>query len=246
MFASVSMHVFLTLRFFIPMKGPFCGGDAHSEIATMAERIWDVAGPTVLQLLEENPQYELVLTGHSLGAGTASLLNILIHHDKQELIGKRTVHCFAFAAPPIFAPLHAAPDAIRACTNYIHERDVVPFLSVDAVRHLCACIQAVEDLELSWRQRMELITWYKDPSKELLDAVRLANENRLDPKPGAPLLAIPAAANVWMRENKETGRYDFKICESQALATLGIFLNSKMFEDHFPSRYEHAFHNLDD
>jgi hypothetical protein len=47
----------------------FCGGEGHSEIATMAERVWTVAGPTIQTLQKTHPNYEFIVTGHSLGAG---------------------------------------------------------------------------------------------------------------------------------------------------------------------------------
>jgi hypothetical protein len=214
-------------------------------MATMAERVWEVAGSTVLHMLEEMPGYEFIITGHSLGAGTASLLNILCHENGREMVRGRKVRCFAFATPPTFTPLELIPDAVNACTNYIHERDVVPFLSVDAVRHLFNCVKAIEEQALSWTERMKLMTGHLEPDEALMEAVRVANQNRLVIKPGAPVLAVPAARNVWIRENGNTGTYDLKVCDSISLANLGIFIDSKMLEDHFPSRYEHALYNLE-
>ena len=230
------------------LTGRFCGGEAHSEMANMAERVWKVAGPTIMQMLDDNPTYTFVITGHSLGGGVATLLNILLHQNEREVIrGHRSVECFAFASPPTFTPLESVPsDALDACTNYIHERDVVPFLSVDGVRHLFNCISAIENQSYSWSQRMQLATGNAEPDEALIDAVRRANENRLVPKPGAPILAVPAKTNVWMREDKGTGRYDAKLCDSMAMAKLGILIDAKMLEDHFPSRYEHALHNLEE
>jgi len=212
-------------------------------MAVMASRLWKVAGPTVLQMLNDNPTYTLILVGHSLGGGVVSLLNILLHQNSREMTNGRRVECFAYAAPPTFTPLESIPDALAACTNYIHERDAVPFLSVDGVRHLFNCINSIEEQALSWTARMKLMTGYTEPSSELIDAVRCANENRLVTKPGAPLLAVPAKANVWIREN-ERGEYDAKVCDSKALAKLGILIDARMLDDHFPSRYEHAFHNM--
>jgi Lipase (class 3) len=223
---------------------PFAAGEAHSEMATMAERVWDVAGSTILALLDEHKDYELVITGHSLGAGTASLLNVLCHANRRALVRGRNVRCFCFAAPPTFAPLEAAPEAVRACTSYIHERDVVPFLSVDAIRHLCRCINAVEAQSLSWAERIRLMIGYTTPSPALQAAIVEANASRLEPKTGAPVLYIPAANNVWMQEMAATDQYNAQICDSTKLANLGILIDSKMLEDHFPSRYEHALHNL--
>jgi hypothetical protein len=208
------------------------------------------------------------------------------------------IRCFLYACPPTYTPIENIPDdAIAVCTNYIHGNDVVPFLSVDTIRHLFQRIRALDEQNLSWMDRMRYIrqniavvasfvgsttarTTTTIP-ESILDAVRTANMNRLDMKPGAPLLMIPASNNVWMKEiltnintrpddiiedsssNSEqdtttttarsTSRlvsstpqdeYDYKICSSPALAQLGIYLDTKMLSDHFPSRYEHAFHHL--
>jgi Lipase (class 3) len=284
---------------------PFYGGEAHSEMAHMAERLWDVASPTILDLLRTYPNYEFVLTGHSLGAGVASLLNIMCHDNDQALLMSNNttkIRCFLYACPPTYTPIENFPDdAIAVCTNYIHGNDVVPFLSVDTIRHLFQRIRALDEQKLSWMDRMRYIrqniaivatsfvgsttatttrTTTTIP-ESILDAVRTANINRLDLKPGAPLLMIPASNNVWMKEiltnsnprpddsiddsssnsahdtttttAKSSSRlvsstpqdeYDYKICSSPALAQLGIYLDTKMLSDHFPSRYEHAFHHL--
>ncbi|KAL3917803.1 MAG: hypothetical protein SGARI_007627, partial [Bacillariaceae sp.] len=47
----------------------FLGGQAHKGIATMTENLWKSVGYTVIRLLEENPWYELIVAGHSLGGG---------------------------------------------------------------------------------------------------------------------------------------------------------------------------------
>merc|ERR1712176_1680612 len=100
----------------------------------MTERVWESAGETVMDLLHENEDYELILTGHSLGAGAACLLNILFHFDDRQMIDGRKVRCYAFAPPPCFKPLEFCPQAMQACTTLIHENDFVPFISVDSAR----------------------------------------------------------------------------------------------------------------
>lgn len=58
---------------------------AHAEMANMAKKLWQVAGPTIQEeLLQEYPDYELIVTGHSLGAGAACLLTILLMHEQEE------------------------------------------------------------------------------------------------------------------------------------------------------------------
>ncbi|GKY94119.1 hypothetical protein MPSEU_000378000 [Mayamaea pseudoterrestris] len=225
---------------------PFCGGEAHSEMATVAERTWEVVGPTILKLLESNPTYELVLTGHSLGAGCAALLNIMCHQDDNKLVNGRPVRCFAYACPPVFAPLESASVAIKACTGFINEEDVVPLLSVDSVRHVFASIRAIEELNIPWRERMKLVTGLADLDERLTDAVGNANQKRLTPLDGAPVLCVPAQASVWLREKKLSGKFDAKICDPVKISRTPIQIGVDMLQDHFVSRYEVVLYHLEE
>lgn len=239
---------------------PFCGGEAHSEMANAAETIWGEAGETVTKLLFENPEYELIVTGHSLGAGAAVLVNILLHQNNREAVDGRPIRCFAFSSPPVFAG-DVAKDAIAACTNYIYDSDIVPFLSVDSVRRIFAALEAVERSKLSTWIRV-LILWGSTEviKPETLERVESALHDSLPPKEGAPELLIPASANVWMRtderghprdlEIEELVRFNhllpsnFVLADSAKLNKMGISLDPLMISSHFPNGYECALHNL--
>ena len=228
--------------------GPCFGGEAHSEMYTMAERVWRAAGGTVMNMLKQNEGYEFIVCGHSLGAGCACLLNIMCHNDGRRLIEGRKMRCFAYAAPPVFTALELIPDAVKSTTNYIHEKDVVPFLSVDSVRHVFSSVRAIEDYmqnKMTRAERVKLAVGYTGPDEGLIEAVREATARRLEPKQGAPILSIPAAANVWMQE-QDGGEYDFEICDPIALSKLGLNVDLRMAEDHLPPRYEHALEHLMD
>jgi Lipase (class 3) len=225
-------------------------------MATMAERVWTVAGPRVAKLLQENEGYELILTGHSLGAGTACLLNILLHSARvkenenededstiRDIVQKHLIRCFAYAAPPVFAPLEVVPRAVQATTNYIHQEDVVPFLSVHSVRHIFSCLRVVDDYYFSTTtdptgrastipkasaspprrpkrmDRLQVLWGTQPPPPDLLEAVQKASTEPLIPKRGAPLLSIPAATSIWMyRDDEKDGdddqdSYSFQVCD---------------------------------
>jgi hypothetical protein len=114
----------------------FCGGEAHSEMATMAERVWKAAGPKVKTVLEENPGYEFILTGHSLGAGAACLVTILVQ-NKRLLPKGQKIRCFAYASPPCYTPLEFVPKSVESTTNFVsfyflHWGENVVLLSFDA------------------------------------------------------------------------------------------------------------------
>jgi hypothetical protein len=229
--------------------GEFCGGETHAEMANAAERLWAVAGETVVENLRQNDGYGFTITGHSLGAGAATLLNIMCHNQNRKLVDGRPVRCLAYASPPVYTPLEFIPEARKSCTNYLHENDIVPFLSVDSVRHMFACVAAIDQYtkDMSWTVRVKLGAGMSENIPQMVEDVKLAYTKRLPPIAGAPMLYVPCGATVWMREKGTSGKYDKKLCDPKQLSTLGVQITPNMFPgDHLPSRYEHAFYNLDD
>lgn len=201
---------------------PFCGGEAHSEMLAQARDVWNSAESTVMDLLQQHDNYEFVLTGHSLGAGAATLLNILLHHDADI---NRKILCLAFASPPVFKG--AAKEASRNCVNYIHGLDCVPFLSIDSIRHIFAAINDIDKFKWSARDR-SCVVWGRgmDDVVDLSDLLRVERsiEEPLPVKKGASMLVIPAYWNVWMRENETEERreeeQEIKVDETLDLADL--------------------------
>eukprot|EP00536_Pseudo-nitzschia_multiseries_P006093 jgi/Psemu1/303843/fgenesh1_kg.125_\ len=240
---------------------PFCGGEAHSQMANHAEKVWDQAKDLILELLLQNADYELIVTGHSLGGGAACLLNIMLHENNRELVNGRAIRCYAYAAPPVFAG-DIAEDARNACTNYIHDEDVVPFLSVDSVRRIFAALHAVDESNLTaWKRTLILWGQTEVIHRSTLLRVESALHDSLPVKEGAPELLIPAHVNVWMRSTapvlpKDLSTmdellqlqsllpFDFVLADSEKLARMGVAFDPAMVTDHFPNAYEHALHNL--
>lgn len=161
----------------------------------------------------------------------------------------RRVRCFAYASPPVFAPLRAAPgEAIASATSYIHERDAVPFLSINSVRQYFSCLASIDEYTEKMRffERQKLVIGCSAPDDVLQQAVLKARLTKLPPISGAPLLTVPAAANVWIRQKEFAGNddYDVKDCDSFRLAKRGILVDTNMLFDHFPTKYEHALNIL--
>lgn len=59
-------------------------GEAHEGIAHAAHAIYAGTMDTLTHELEARPGYSLVVTGHSLGAATALLFTILLHHHRRK------------------------------------------------------------------------------------------------------------------------------------------------------------------
>jgi len=102
------------------MSREFCGGEGHSGMVDMAERVWKVAGPTITNTIRENPGYEVIFTGHSLGGGAAALVTIMVQ-SKQLLPKEQQLRCFTYAAPPVYTPLEFVPKSVLATTNFIYD-----------------------------------------------------------------------------------------------------------------------------
>ena len=135
-------------------------------------RILERAGHLVTASLMLHPGYSLVLTGHSLGAGTAELLTMdLLEGQAKRLLPPRTsVRCIALAPPPVFRageqPLSSSvQDAIEI---YVNNSDIVPRLSLASVAHLLACLRAVDTLKLPLATQFSILT---GEDGELLDGV---------------------------------------------------------------------------
>lgn len=100
---------------------PFCGGRSHAGMVRAARCVWSALEAPTLQLLARHPGFSLVLTGHSLGGGTASLLCILLNFERAvaEALGRTTplsgvtITAFAFASPPVFSPVALLPACVH-------------------------------------------------------------------------------------------------------------------------------------
>lgn len=81
----------------------FEGGYAHAGIWTSAVNVHDRlrSSSDLAAFLGEHPDYRIMLTGHSLGAGTATALHLILQKHPLDGVTARPVRCVAFACPPI-------------------------------------------------------------------------------------------------------------------------------------------------
>lgn len=81
--------------------------------------------------------YQLVVTGHSLGAGTATILAFLL----REKYPARTVRCYAFSPPGGLLSQAAARESEKFTVSLIVGDDVIPRLSLPNIKILSADIK---------------------------------------------------------------------------------------------------------
>eukprot|EP00927_Polykrikos_kofoidii_P055034 TRINITY_DN49349_c0_g1_i1.p1 TRINITY_DN49349_c0_g1~~TRINITY_DN49349_c0_g1_i1.p1 ORF type:complete len:502 (+),score=57.99 TRINITY_DN49349_c0_g1_i1:37-1506(+) len=214
---------------------PFLKCQAHSGIARGAGFIFEKIRGILRQLLQEwGPKgYKLTLTGHSLGAGTAILLTMLIY-DEGTLAGSAELpplQCWAFAPPPVIFPLDAVPvECNKAIHAFAYCDDCVPRLCLRSVWHAILRAKANDAMGWSLAERIEVAVGMK--TMKWHDAItveatlrKAADEHPCPPSP----LAIPGSI-VWM-----TGKSGFHTT-AEKFST--VLLTATMLSDHLPPQYE--------
>jgi hypothetical protein len=231
------------------MDSPYCTGRAHKGMAEMADAVWNESGAFLTTLLNEegHQDYDLIITGHSLGAGTACLLHIKVHVEGLVLSDtNRRVLCFGFAPPPTFSwdiansNCEAIERAIKHSVCYIHDSDCVPHLSVATIRRLATILDAVDNYnEKVWFWNRALVFWgWKPVPKELIDIVanaQKAMESNSDRSVDCRMI-IPAKVVVWCK--KINNKFEAIPCCPRAFSDMNIFVCEDMVAHHLPEQYE--------
>lgn len=238
------------------MATDYCSGQAHQGMAEMADNIWNESGDAILNIIKDNQYkgYTFVVTGHSLGAGTACLLNLKLHVEEL-LESSWPIRCYAFAPPPTFLvnpnlsddQQHHTPrieEAIQNTVAYIHDNDVVPHLSVSAVRRLAFLFDAVDQqsVKLRFWQRWRIFYEYDKIPDTFTKGVVLKAAGGMGPSRAvqeACELVIPARVVVWCDQN-ELGKFQAIACDPKKVAQGHVYLSQDMLTDHLPEQYENA------
>ncbi|KNC82461.1 hypothetical protein SARC_05253 [Sphaeroforma arctica JP610] len=102
------------------------GGETHSGFLLCAQGIYKNVKDDLIELHKKYPEYEISVVGHSLGAGTATLLTCLIDVENEGF----NPHCYAFGPPGIFDLETASSDRMKKLvTSYVCGDDIVCRLS---------------------------------------------------------------------------------------------------------------------
>lgn len=225
----------------------FCGGHAHAGMAKMTKAVWARASKAIAEKCKDVPEdYDLVITGHSLGAGVACLITIMLHHERESggMMQKlpKNIRCMAYAPPPVFYPLSAAKTAVANTTAYVHNMDCVPSLSVHGARRL---VKTINDLDVTLKMlpRLETVPGRKPPAV-CVEAVQKSIVQPLSERDRAPPLCVPAHSLVWMHKEKGQQRYSTTVLDPILYSRRVVDVHSKMLSHHSPPKYEHAFRLL--
>eukprot|EP00747_Dinoflagellata_sp_TGD_P131937 gnl/TRDRNA2_/TRDRNA2_175031_c0_seq4.p1 gnl/TRDRNA2_/TRDRNA2_175031_c0~~gnl/TRDRNA2_/TRDRNA2_175031_c0_seq4.p1 ORF type:complete len:564 (-),score=78.41 gnl/TRDRNA2_/TRDRNA2_175031_c0_seq4:250-1941(-) len=104
--------------------------------------------------LEKHPDFGIQVVGHSLGAGAALILTLLL--QAKPLVGQKSLRCIAYGPPPVVDVLDAELTRSADIDVFINHFDIIPRVSVHNIALLGMETEAVDDLKLNAIQRLQL------------------------------------------------------------------------------------------
>lgn len=120
------------------LEGPFVKDGptkirCHEGVIEAATRLADDLSPLVEQLIFPSG-YEIVITGHSLGAGVSAVCAVILRSRFEKLLEDdgNMLRVYAFASPPVLD--HDSALASKSfCTTIINNSDIIPRCSLSNV-----------------------------------------------------------------------------------------------------------------
>mmetsp|Transcript_27083 Transcript_27083/g.62640 ORF Transcript_27083/g.62640 Transcript_27083/m.62640 type:complete len:585 (-) Transcript_27083:61-1815(-) len=154
---------------------------AHKAMLASARQLLDKVQNDLESTAPGCKGYKVVVTGHSLGAGTAILCTELLRtREVKGLFPGAKLQCFAYAPPPVLGPKGAAAMEGVEVYSFVNRFDLVPRASMSNGFHLGREAMAVDGLELSIVDRLNLLGGSLAAPKEHKDKVVQAVSSERD------------------------------------------------------------------
>ena len=152
---------------FIDLLAPnveFLDGLAHDGILKAALRLIEESDDILKSAFEAYPDYRLIITGHSLGAGVAVLLHLGIRAGKFQDIIPSTIKLktIALAPPPVYKAREIPERLTKEIIGIVQGNDCVPRLGVANLDDFFEEVSAIGELDLSASQIYKLLTEKSD------------------------------------------------------------------------------------
>eukprot|EP00871_Galdieria_phlegrea_P001450 jgi/Galph1/2305/GphlegSOOS_G967.1 len=116
-------------------------GFVHGGILRASENLADIIELHLKEACQKYPSYRIVVTGHSLGAGCAIVLSILL----RERMVNECLQCYAFGPPPVLSD-NLAEVCRSFIFSFVNHNDIVPRLSIPALRRFFRACQMAKQL----------------------------------------------------------------------------------------------------
>eukprot|EP00835_Amoeboradix_gromovi_P002934 NODE_179_length_15798_cov_0.379769.p2 type:complete len:566 gc:universal NODE_179_length_15798_cov_0.379769:5476-7173(+) len=205
---------------------PFYDGFVHIGVLKATKTVKEVIMTDIIHKMALHGASTLILVGHSLGAGIASLLTILLIKD-----GFKNVCCYAFGCPPILSR-NIANRYNKEIQSFIYKYDIVPRLSYGTVSDLVTLAATV-------MTNTNTTTIFNiqnlDAEFEVIRRCKTKFTMKI-PQYYNPKLYIPGL--LMYLDDEQLYLVNREISEEI------IFASPNVYKDHLPSAYEAVFTKL--
>uniref|UniRef100_A0A7S3EBN9 sn-1-specific diacylglycerol lipase n=1 Tax=Rhodosorus marinus TaxID=101924 RepID=A0A7S3EBN9_9RHOD len=151
-------------------------GGTHIGLFLSAKHVVSECRELLISLSAEFEDYDIFVTGHSLGGGAASVATILLYNDDEFLAKANPVYCVAIGPPPsVSEPIAEAYNDI--ITTFVNQDDLIPTLGVISVATYLELCKEVRKLPL--RTRLAVDFGLSRVVSKRLEGIRLDDLARL-------------------------------------------------------------------
>ncbi|GAM27611.1 hypothetical protein SAMD00019534_107870 [Acytostelium subglobosum LB1] len=224
-------------------KGPkknWHPGYIHLGILLCAHKKLKETEELLVKAIHCHPGYRLIVTGHSLGAGVASLFTFLFY-DKHPLI---PLHCYSFGPPCILSYELATHEVVQSLvSSFAMNDDLVPRLSFNSLYYLREVLDNILSQSKTKMQRGfqivsaggglgERLTKKISKVLKVSPTIDLSHVEHHDSgevhmfPPGKMMRIVKIKKGVYVAEKVRNQSFD------------KIIVSSTMFTDHMPQKYE--------
>eukprot|EP00931_Biecheleriopsis_adriatica_P048881 TRINITY_DN28245_c0_g1_i1.p1 TRINITY_DN28245_c0_g1~~TRINITY_DN28245_c0_g1_i1.p1 ORF type:complete len:464 (+),score=98.34 TRINITY_DN28245_c0_g1_i1:27-1418(+) len=227
----------------VPLPG-FPDVQTHQAILASAQEVLKQTREFLSQALTDHPTFDLVVCGHSLGAGTSILCTLLLHAEP--LASAPKLRCFAYAPPPLIGPAGAPGLEAVEIYSFVNRNDVVPRTSLHNCYMLGLTAKAVDACELSLAERLALISGRGKPegherSKEIITAATVEAREKAKAEDHDEFVQhfIPGKV-FWMGAPDESGTQSVRTTTAAELQGLLMKGGASALTDHKITAYQKA------
>lgn len=135
---------------------PFLNGKAHRGMAIGAKNILEKIETLLEQAVQDHPDYGILVTGYSLGAGICQLVAMDLQTSQKFQV---PVRCISYGAPLVFLPDHPddSDEVGKNLFTVVCSHDGLASASLCTVSRLLAQVRAVDNLQLRKRDMIKML-----------------------------------------------------------------------------------------
>lgn len=226
---------------------PFLEGYAHSGMANCANQVLEKSAPMLRKALTENPDYGVMVVGHSLGGGCAQLMAM-----KLMLVGERIgclppnsstkVKAYAIGPPPVYRSEEPLPAMFKDNMDIlINNNDCVPRLSVATIARLLRSVREVDKLEFTVAEVFQMVFKFNSDEAQgninkIQESIRYVDQARFR------YLEHPGRI-LYVHLRQSGGRY--MAMQPSCAFSRQIYLSDSMITNHLHPFYTTALAHMD-